>query len=238
VIVLAVDTCDARGGVALLRDDVIRAFRVHEAVEEYSAWLLPAVDEVLGNAGIGMKDVEGYGVAAGPGSFTGVRVGLTTVKAWGEVYRKPIAAVSRLEAVALQARGGTEFVAAWLDAQRGQVFGAVYRREGEQLKRVGEEMVIAPERFVQAVEEVTKGERIAWATTDPDCLVELEQWRGREKRNEPLEVVPGFLAGVVARMAAKDLSAGRHTDPLMLDANYVRRSDAEIFWKGSAAHGH
>jgi tRNA threonylcarbamoyladenosine biosynthesis protein TsaB len=237
VIVLAIDTCDARGGVALLREDVIAAFKVHDTAEDYSAWLLPAVDEVLRKAGFEMKDVNGYGVAAGPGSFTGVRVGLTTVKGWGEVYGKPIAAVPRLEAVALEARGGTEFVAAWLDAQRGQVFGAVYRRMGEKLERLGDEMVIAPGKFVQTAGEWAGAGRIAWATTDPDCLINVPEWFEREKLNESVEVVPGFLAGTMARMAAKDFGAGRYTDPLTLDANYVRRSDAEIFWKGNAAHG-
>src|SRR5882762_4104478 len=109
--VLAIDTCDSRGGVALLRGDELLGVSVHETTEDYSSWLLPAVDRVLKNAGIEMAEVDGYGVAAGPGSFTGVRVGWTMVKAWGEVYGKPIAAVARLEAVALQARGGTEYVA-------------------------------------------------------------------------------------------------------------------------------
>ena len=222
--------------MALLREDVLAAVKAHESLEDYSGWLLPAVDKVLRKAAIGMRDLDGYGVAAGPGSFTGLRVGLTTVKGWAEVYGKPIAAVSRLEAVALHAPGGTEFVAACLDAQMGQVFGAVYRRVGEELARIGDEMVIAPEKFVETAGEWAGTGRIAWATTDPECLVNLEEWREREKRQESMEVVPAFLAGTVARMAAKDLGAGRHTDALTLDANYVRRSDAEIFWKG-AAHG-
>jgi tRNA threonylcarbamoyladenosine biosynthesis protein TsaB len=235
VIVLAIDTCDSRGGVALLRGDEIVGIAAHETGEEYSSWLLPAVNEVLKKAGIGMAEVDGYGVAAGPGSFTGVRVGLTTVKAWGEVYGKPIAAVSRLEAVALKARGGTEFVAACLDAQRRQVFGAVYRRNGDGFARLGDEMVIAPDRFVATAVNLAGGERIAWASTDPDCLLKLPEWSERAKLHEAVEPVAGFLAVAVARMAAKELAAGRHTDALGLDANYVRRSDAEIFWKGSAA---
>ena len=237
MIVLAIDTCDVRGGVALLHGEVIAASRMHLSAEDYSSWLLPAVGEVFNEAGMGMDALDGYGVAAGPGSFTGVRVGLTTVKAWGEVYGKPIAAVSRLEAVAFQAQSGTQLVAAWLDAQRGQVFGAVYKRAGDRLERLGDETVIAPAKFVQMADDLAGGERIAWATTDPDCALKLAAWLEREKSNESLDVVPGFLAGTVARMAAKDLTAGLYTDALTLDANYVRRSDAEIFWKGTAAHG-
>src|SRR5207245_11114254 len=103
---------------------------LHETEEDYSSWLLPSVEEVLKGVGLQMSQVDAYAVAAGPGSVTGVRVGLTTVKGWGEVYGKPVPAVSRLEAIGVQATGETEYVAAFADAHRGQVFGAVYQREG------------------------------------------------------------------------------------------------------------
>ena len=105
MIVLSIDTCDVDGSVALLKDGNIVGVLPHETNEEYSSWLLPAAYEVLKRAGLRMADVGGYAAAAGPGSFTGVRVGLTTVKAWAEVYGKPVAAVSRLEAIARQASG-------------------------------------------------------------------------------------------------------------------------------------
>jgi len=118
VIVLAIDTCDSRGSVAVLRDDCVLQVVVHDSSEDYSSWLLPAVGRVLETSGVVMDGVDGYAVAAGPGSFTGVRVGLTTVKAWGEVYGKRIAAVSRLEAIAMQGALGRSYVAAFVDAQR------------------------------------------------------------------------------------------------------------------------
>jgi hypothetical protein len=98
-------------------------------------------------------------------------------------------------------------------------------------------MVIAPETFVATAVETAGGGRIAWASTDPDCLLRLPAWAERAKLDEAVESVGGLLLEMVARMAANELSAGRHTDALALDANYVRRSDAEIFWKGSRAHG-
>jgi tRNA threonylcarbamoyladenosine biosynthesis protein TsaB len=223
--------------VALWRDGVILHTAQHEAGEEYSSWLLPAVDEALKEGGSRRADVEAYGVASGPGSFTGVRVGLTTVKAWGEVYRKPIVAVSRLEVMASQASGGANFVAAFGNAQREQVFGAVYRRNGAGLQMVGEEMVIAPGKFVQMAAELAGAEGIAWVSTDSDCILKVEDWRAREKLNERIETVSCFLAPTIASIAANRVAEGRFTDALSLDANYVRRSEAEIFWKGGAAHG-
>jgi tRNA threonylcarbamoyladenosine biosynthesis protein TsaB len=209
----------------------------HQTEEDYSSWLLPAVAGVLTKAGVGMGYVEVFGVASGPGSFTGSRIGLTTVKAWGEVYGKPIVAVSRLELIARQAWGGTDFVASWADARRGQVFGAVYRRKENVLERLGYEMVVEPGKFVEMAAQLVGGERIAWASMDAGCMVEQKEWKAREELNEGFKLVPDFLATGIARVAASQAAAGRYTDALALDANYVRRSDAEVFWKGNAAHG-
>lgn len=237
VIVLAIDTCDFRGSVAVLRDDAVLALLAHGGGDEYSSWLLPAVDEVLRQAGLSMDRVSAYAVAAGPGSFTGVRVALTTVKAWTEVYGKPAVAVSRLEAIAAQARGGPGYIAGFVDAQRGQVFGGFYRGGGDSLALVGEEMVIAPERFLEVARELAGGERIAWASPDASLVAAQEGWKIREKRGETIEQVPATLAAVIGRIGLRRLQQSNTTDALALDANYVRRSDAEIFWKG-AAHGH
>jgi tRNA threonylcarbamoyladenosine biosynthesis protein TsaB len=209
----------------------------HDSAEEYSSWLLPAVAGVLDGAGLSMAEMDGYAVAAGPGSFTGVRVGLTTVKAWGEVYGKRIAAVSRLEALAVQAGAGAPYVAAFANAQRGQVFGAVYRRNGTGWELVGEEMVIPPGKFVECAAELAQGGSISWVSTDADCVLGDEAWKARGVLDEKIESVSSVLAPAIGRIGAAQLAAGRYTDALGLDANYVRRTDAEIFWKGGAAHG-
>jgi tRNA threonylcarbamoyladenosine biosynthesis protein TsaB len=238
VIVLAIDTCDSRGSVAVLRDDAVLKVVVHDTDEDYSSWLLPAVRECLASSGLQMEQVDAYAPAAGPGSFTGVRVGLTSVKAWAEVYGKRIVAVSRLEALAAEASEGTAWVAAFFNAQRGQVFGAVYQRTGAGLTRAGDEMVIAPGRFIEASAELAQGEKISWVSMDPECVSAEEAWKAREMRGERIERVSTVRAPMIGRIGLAALAKGRSTDALALDANYVRRSDAEIFWKGTATHGH
>ena len=220
----------------MLRDDCVLQVVVHDSSEDYSSWLLPAVGRVLETSGVVMDGVDGYAVAAGPGSFTGVRVGLTTVKAWGEVYGKRIAAVSRLEAIAMQGALGRSYVAAFVDAQRGQVFGAVFQRKGEGFERLGEEMVIPPGRFIESAAELAKGRNISWVSIDAAVMASEENWKAGEARGEQIESISSVLAPAVGRIGMRQLAAGRFTDALSLDANYVRRSDAEIFWKG-AAHG-
>jgi tRNA threonylcarbamoyladenosine biosynthesis protein TsaB len=224
--------------VAVLRDESVLALSEHEAGVDYSSWLLPAVTGALAKAGVAMGEVDGYVVASGPGSFTGVRVGLTTVKGWVEVYGKPVAAVSRLEAIAEQVSVEARCVAALVDAQRGQVFGGVYRREGASLTRIGEEMVISPGLFVEEAVRLVKGEEIRWVSTDPAHVLGEAAWKEREKAGESIQEVSATLAGVIGRIGARRLREGQSTDALGLDANYVRRSDAEIFWKsGRASHG-
>ena len=142
-----------------------------------------------------------------------------------------------MELIAWQAGGGTEYVASWADARRGQVFGAVYRRRENSLERIGDEMVMEPGKFVELAGKLAGGERIAWASGDVDCMFEKKEWKAREELNEGFEMVSGFLAIGIARMARNEVAAGRYTDALALDANYVRRSDAEVFWKGNVTHG-
>src|SRR5260370_4296238 len=98
MILLAIDTCDARGSVAVLRDAAVLKVVVHGSQEDYSTWLLPAVRECLAGAGLRMKDVDAYAAAVGAGSFTGVRGGLTAVKAWAGGFGKKSGAVSPLVA--------------------------------------------------------------------------------------------------------------------------------------------
>jgi tRNA threonylcarbamoyladenosine biosynthesis protein TsaB len=225
-----------------LRDAAVLKVVAQESQEDYSTWLLPAIGECLKRSALRMEDVDGYAAAAGPGSFTGVRVALATVKAWSEVYGKRIAAVSRLEAMAAEASvteesGGAAWVAAFANAQRGQVFGAIYRRNGTALERWGDEMVIAPGKFVEAAAELAKGENISWVCTDAECVVAEAGWKARDTLGERVECVSSVRAPMIGRLGWAALMEGRFTDVLALDANYLRRPDAEAFWKSGAGHG-
>jgi len=221
----------------VLRDGVVSNVVAHESAEDYSSWLLPAVQQALGESGLQMEDVEAFAAAAGPGSFTGVRVGLTAVKAWAEVYGKRIVAVSRLESLAAEASDGAAWVAAFFNAQREQVFGAIYRRDKQRLVRSEDEMVIAPEKFVRTAAALAGDDGISWVSMDQECVVSQEAWKTREARGEKVARLTSVRAPMIGRLGLAALREGRFTDALALDANYVRRSDAELFWKGNATHG-
>ncbi len=237
--ILALDTCDARGGVALLRDGSLLEAESHATTEDYSSWLLPAINRVLTPAALTLPNIQLYAVAAGPGSFTGVRVGLTTVKAWSEVYTRPIAAVSRLEAVALESTSSAPYVAAFIDARRNQIFAALYRRQPTGLERLDEEMVIAPNKFLDWCIAKAGSEKIDWVSPDAECLTQTQEWSSHLGQASP-EAVQGIsplLAPRIGQIGYLLAQQGRLTDALSLDANYIRRSDAELFWKGASHHG-
>lgn len=236
MILLAIDTCEPRGSVALLRDEEVARFAVHDSEEDYSSWLLPAVARTLLACGLRMDEVDVYAVATGPGSFTGVRVGLTTVKAWSEVYLRKIAAMSRLEAIAAQAEASAGVVAAFTEAQRGQIFGGLYRRNGTKRELVDEEIVIEPRNFLRWVLERSGNEPVAWVSTDPERITSEEGWFTRENQGEKMQKVSPILAPTIGKLGFTMMKEGRLIDALHLDANYVRRSDAEIFWKDKATH--
>ncbi len=184
-----------------------------------------------------MEEVDLLGVSTGPGSFTGVRVGLTTVKAWAEVYGIPVVGVSRLEAMVRYAESYAHVAAACYDAQRGQLFAALYCRTLAGWERVETEMVIEAPNFLEIASREAGRERIAWLSLDPELITTLPTWQGRELIGDSMHRLEGDLADKIGELAEERASNHQFTEPLELDANYVRRSDAEIFWKGPASHG-
>jgi tRNA threonylcarbamoyladenosine biosynthesis protein TsaB len=164
-----------------------------------------------------------------------LRVGLTTVKAWSEIYGKPIAALSRLAALAASPSAAPEvtesFVAACIDARRGQLFAALYENSSHGIQPAGEESVISPSAFVLAVRKQAGGRHVRWRTPDPELLQSLPEWQDAAAAGHILETVQPPFADRLGLLAHRKFLVGDVTDAFSLDANYVRRSDAELFWK-------
>jgi tRNA A37 threonylcarbamoyladenosine modification protein TsaB len=125
-------------------------------------------------------------------------------------------------------------VASFIDAQRDQIFGALYHRAEGGLALVEEEMVASPEVFVEWVDERASGNEVAWISTDPDSLAKHPAWQPRAARGDKIHGVPCVLAPFIGKMAFQRALRGDVLDPLSVDANYVRRSYVEVFQKGPA----
>jgi tRNA threonylcarbamoyladenosine biosynthesis protein TsaB len=237
VIILGIDTSDSRGGVAIRKNGQVTAELAHQTEEDYSSWLLPAVAEVLKKSVVSLPEIDVFSVSTGPGSFTGLRVGLTTVKAWAEVHGKPLVGISRLEAMASRTLDEDGYIAVSYDAQRGHVFGGLYRTERGEIALVGSEMVASPEEFLSLVAGRCGRNPVRWISLDPELITGLAGWQDRVRAGDTMLTCRLNLASFIAELGERAAKKSRFTDALLLDADYVRRSDAEIFWKDPAAHG-
>ena len=156
VLILSLDTSSPAGSIAVLRDEKVIGTVSTWTEEIYSSRIFRHLEFLLNELSLGLDAFDLFAVATGPGSFTGLRVGLAAVKGWAEVYRKPIAAVSALEAVAAQSHSPAPLLVPVLDARRGQVYFGFYRRAGDQgenaLALEGEECVMTPEEFLATLQ--------------------------------------------------------------------------------------
>jgi len=215
-VIVSIDTTSEFGSIAL----VDRA-RVVEEVLLYSAdgfghVLYEPLEKLLARHGLSLREVDCFAAAAGPGSFTGVRVGLAAVKGLAEASGKRAVAVSNLKALALF--GSAALRAVVLDARRGEVYAAVYN---DRLEAVMPEAVLKYETWVRSLPP--RG----FELISPDFSVFTEH----VDPAIPRVTAPRALAGAIGRIARTEFEHGRACDPAAIDANYVRRSDAEIFWK-------
>src|SRR5271154_4603999 len=155
MVVLAVDTSGIMGSLAVVKDGEILGIVSTSSDEAYSSRMFRQLEFLLAELKVGLPEFNLFAVTAGPGSFTGLRVGLAAVKGWAEVYGKPIAAVSALEAVAAQAHSTVPLLAPVLDARRSQVYYGFYAAASEKgqpaLRLDGEECVATPAEFLEAL---------------------------------------------------------------------------------------
>ena len=238
MLILALDTSSPAGSIAVLRDENVIGTVSTWTDEIYSSRIFRHLEFLLNELSLGLDAFEVFAVAAGPGSFTGLRVGLAAVKGWAEVYRKPIVAVSALEAVAAQSHSPAPLLVPVLDARRGQVYFGLYRRAGARgenaLALEGEECVMTPEEFLGTLQSRAASSDLAIVTPVPELLAGA---MSRCETAQPsagrisVDRVSAVLAPQVGQLGYQKAKRGELADPLTLDANYIRRSDAELHWK-------
>ncbi len=147
--ILALDTTTEYGSVALLDESRVVAEVGSAASVSHSARLLKSVDHLLKLASWDIEDIDGFAAAAGPGSFTGIRVGLSTIKALSFASGKPVAPVSSLAALAAKLRdSGGRLLCPFIDAKKGEVYSALYESSGRELKEVIPQGAYAPDALL------------------------------------------------------------------------------------------
>jgi tRNA threonylcarbamoyladenosine biosynthesis protein TsaB len=246
MLILAFDTTSEVGGVGIFRDHECLAQVTNDGpANRYSVSLFYMVDQAIQEAKVrhgvpvrGLADMGLLAVATGPGSFTGIRVGLAAAQGWAKAFELPVRGVSVLDALVEAAQIRTDWAASILDARRGEFFvGLFYRQpEGDAdyhpcYLPAGDGRLLKPEelepfltnRLPEGVEAtcVVRGhDRAALAL--PENLSSSLHW----------QAVTGTLVESVARLGFRDYRTGKQQAASDLDAYYIRRPDAEQYWKG------
>jgi tRNA threonylcarbamoyladenosine biosynthesis protein TsaB len=216
--ILAIDTTAEFGSIALLDGDALAEVSLHSP-EGFGHILFDQIALLLARANRNISDIDCFASASGPGSFTGVRIGLTAAKGLAEAAGKPVVAVSNLKAIA--SFGTTPLRATVLDARRGEVYGAVFNAS---LELVQDERVM---KFPAWLEGLPGGVEFIGVNLAPFLpAISAGRFSGA-----PSTECPRSLAAAIARIARDEFRAGHALDPAAVDANYVRRSDAELLWK-------
>jgi tRNA threonylcarbamoyladenosine biosynthesis protein TsaB len=245
MLILAFDTTSEVGGVGIFRDHECLAHVANEGpANRYSVSLFYMVDQATGEAkarhGVpvrGLADMGLIAVATGPGSFTGIRVGLAAAQGWAKAFGLPICGVSVLEALVEAAQIRTGWAMPILDARRGEFFVGLFRRQPEGDTSYQRSYVPAAEGWLLRPAEL--GPFLTHRLPEgvgATCVV-----RGHDRaalalrENLPSsfqwQAVTGTLVESVARLGLRDYRTGKQQAAGDLDAYYIRRSDAELYWK-------
>ncbi len=215
---LAIDTARNEGSIALLCDGAVVSEASLGKGPGFGETLFQAIERLLAERSLALPDIGCYAAATGPGSFTGIRVGLVAAKALAETNRKPLVGVSNLRALASLACCAAVRVPV-LDARRGGLFAGFYSADCD---------AIRPDAYCRWTELQPELESLAATlVSNEQGLFEgdgaLAGARGAER-----QTAPAALAAAVARVAAGDFAAGRACRPEQVEANYIRRPNARL----------
>lgn len=226
--ILAIDTATQVSSVAVASADKLAAELTMQAKLTHSETLMPHIKEVLRMANVRKEQLEGIAVSIGPGSFTGLRIGLAAAKAMAYALELPIVGVSTLKALAYHYPVPGIHIVSLLDAQKGNAYRESYEWEKRALT------VVNPVEILPIAEILAE---CAESGRETVVLGDIAARRIRGKVDLPanVTVAPAHLvmprAACVAMLGLQELAAG-HTDNVMnMEPVYIRRSEAEVLWE-------
>jgi tRNA threonylcarbamoyladenosine biosynthesis protein TsaB len=228
-LLLAVETATRVMSVALLDGERVVAEITSDDERVHSERLLPAIDRLLELAGVSLAQVGAFAVSIGPGSFTGLRIGLATLKAFALDEARPVVPVSTLAALCAAAAGARGPVAALLDARRGEVYAAACARAGDCEPLLLPDSVFTPEELAAALPPETT--LVVGEGAEP-AAARLLLLQPDLRSIHPAECAA--RASRVGRLGRVVLAAGRAVPAAELVPRYVRRAEAEARRTGEA----
>jgi len=220
--ILGIDTSTMFGSVALVEKNALKGEVNIYCHLTHSKRLFPSIDFLLKYLGITLDQIDALGVAVGPGSFTGLRIGISTVKGLAAAQGMKICPVVTLEAMSYKVGHYNKIVYPMIDAGRGEVYTGKYQIAGDIIKRLSPDMVISPEKFLAGID--------SWDAVFYGNGANLyRELIHRSSRGEALIAQDDlFLGRAVALIAERKLASGKTVTPAQLTPHYIRPSDAEL----------
>jgi tRNA threonylcarbamoyladenosine biosynthesis protein TsaB len=223
--ILAVDTATKSCSIAVTEKQTVLAELTNTNGRTHSIHLLDMIHAVIQTAGLTVAALDGFAVTKGPGSFTGLRIGISTIKGLAMAVNKPVVGISSLETLAQQAGSGSDsdLICPLIDARKGEVYFAAYRFSADGLKIEKKEMVSAPDEVVKDICEpcifVGSG-AILYRELTADKLGDFARFAAQSQHT--------IRASTVARLSLKRFEDGHIGEVAELVPHYIRKSDAEL----------
>lgn len=222
MLILSLDTSTENGSIAVLENDVLLGAVFLSQKRSYSQILIPSIDFMLNQLSLSLKDIEVFAVSIGPGSFTGIRIGVSCIKAFALALNKKIAPVSSLYALTYKLKEiKNSFICPVIDAKKGEIFSSLYFFDGENFQAIIDEGCYNPSDFFSKLEK----ERIYFIGNG------CEIWRKEIEKNVKEAIFPSFnnfLAEEVGKIGYEILMERKGKNPEEVLPLYFRPSEAEL----------
>ncbi|MBO8169246.1 MAG: tRNA (adenosine(37)-N6)-threonylcarbamoyltransferase complex dimerization subunit type 1 TsaB [Thermoanaerobacteraceae bacterium] len=224
--ILALETATTVASVAVVEEGKLRGEFFLNTTKTHSQLLMPLVDQLLRFIGRDITEMQGFAVAIGPGSFTGLRIGLATVKGMAQALGKPVLGVPTLDGLAHNVSGVSGLICPVLDARKNEVYTAVYESVGNKLKRLTDYMALSPRQLREKLGSFDRP-----VTLLGDAVERYQEYFADLNVRVAFQANRWPRAAQIACLAEKRLQKGDVDDLYMLAPLYIRRSEAEIRWE-------
>lgn len=226
--ILALETATIAGSVAICDDSsgLMGEVRINVKIA-HAERLMPSIIWLLESSRIQIEEIDAFAISIGPGSFTGLRIGLSTVKGFAFATNKPVVSVPTLDAFARTVPFSAYQICPLLDARKDEVFAGLYKWEDNNIIKIMPERAIRPEELIKEITEKTVfiGDGI---TRYGDMIKEMSG----DKAIFPPPSIMSPSAATVGEIAFEKIKQGDLADPVALTPFYIRKSEAELNWKG------
>jgi len=221
--ILALDTATKSCSVAIVDDQSILAESTSVSAQTHTIHLIEMVQKVVDMSGLKLSEIDGFAVGRGPGSFTGLRIGISTIKALAIATGKPVVGVSNLDALAMQVAISSNMICPLMDARKGEVYFSLYRYENGNLQKIVPAQLSTLDKVLSAINTacvfIGEGARIY-----------------QQKINEKVGPSASFAvpiqntirASTIGRLSVNRFKQENTDDVVMLTPEYIRKSDAEL----------